>query len=107
MAGIVDKILIFLGMAVATFLTRYTMIALFGHGLSPRLQRWLNYVPAAVLSALIVPAALAPQGKIELGLPVASLIAGCLAAYRTRNVFWTILAGLAVFWLGKLIFPGL
>ena len=101
-----DKILIFLGMALVTFLTRYTMIALFGHGLSPRLQRWLNYVPAAVLSALIAPAALAPQGKIELGLPVASLVVGCLAAYRTRNVFWTILAGLAVFWLGKLIFPG-
>ena len=106
MAGAVDKILIFLGMALVTFLTRYTMIALFGHGLSPRLQRWLNYVPAAVLSALIAPAALAPQGKIQFGLPVVSLLVGCLAAYRTRNVFWTILAGLAVFWLGKLIFPG-
>jgi len=106
MDGFVDKILIFLGMALATFLTRYTMIALFGHGLSPRLQRWLNYVPAAVLSALIAPAALAPQGKIELGLPVAALLAGILAAYRTRNVFWTILAGLVVFWVGKLIFPG-
>lgn len=102
----VDKILIFLGMALVTFFTRYTMIALFGHGISPRLQRWLNYVPAAVLSALIAPAALAPQGKIQVGLPVASLVVGCLAAYRTRNVFWTILAGLAVFWLGKLVFPG-
>ena len=102
----VDRILIFLGMALVTFLTRYTMIALFGHGLSPRLQRLLNYVPAAVLSALIAPAALAPQGKIQFGLPVVSLLVGCLAAYRTRNVFWTILAGLAVFWLGKLIFPG-
>jgi branched-subunit amino acid transport protein len=107
MAGALDKILIFLGMALVTFLTRYTMIALFGHGLSPRLQRWLNYVPAAVLSALIAPAALAPQGKIALGLPAAALMAGILAAFRTRNVFWTILAGLAVFWLGKLIFPGL
>jgi len=106
MDGNVDKILIFFGMALATFLTRYTMIALFGHGLSPRLQRWLNYVPAAVLSALIVPAALAPQGKIQLGLPVASLVVGCLVAYRTRNVFWTILAGMVVFWVGKLFFPG-
>jgi branched-subunit amino acid transport protein len=106
MERVVDKILIFLGMALVTFFTRYTMIALFGHGISPRLQRWLNYVPAAVLSALIAPAALAPQGKIQVGLPVASLVVGCLAAYRTRNVFWTILAGLAVFWLGKLVFPG-
>ena len=106
MERVVDKILIFLGMALVTFFTRYTMIALFGHGISPRLQRWLNYVPSAVLSALIAPAALAPQGKIQVGLPVASLVVGCLAAYRTRNVFWTILAGLAVFWLGKLVFPG-
>lgn len=106
MEGPVDKVLIFLGMALATFLTRYTMIALFGHGLSPRLQRWLNYVPAAILSALIAPSALAPQGKIQLGLPVVSLVVGCLVAYRTRNVFWTILAGLVAFWLGKLIFPG-
>jgi branched-subunit amino acid transport protein len=104
MEGFVDKILIFLGMALVTFFTRYTMIAMFGQGLSPRLQRWLNYVPAAVLSALIVPAALAPQGKIQLGLPVVVMVVGCLVAYRTRNVFWTILAGLVVFWIGKFIF---
>jgi branched-subunit amino acid transport protein len=99
-----NVLLIFFGMAAVTFFTRYTMIALIGHGtLPPRLLRWLYYVPPAVLAALIVPAALAPQGKLDLGLPLWSVLGGALVAWRTRNVFWTILGGLVVFWLLKLV----
>jgi branched-subunit amino acid transport protein len=99
-----NVLLVFFGMALVTFFTRYTMIALIGHGnLPPRLLRWLHYVPPAVLAALIAPAALAPQGKLDLGLPLWAVLAGALVAWRTRNVFWTILGGLAAFWLLKLV----
>ena len=98
-----NVLLIFFGMALVTFFTRFTMIALIGHGeLPPRLLRWLYYVPPAVLAALILPAVIAPQGKLVLGLPVWALLAGVVVAWRTRNVFLTILAGLVVFWLLKL-----
>ena len=34
------SLLTFLGMALATYFTRYTMIALLGSEVSPRLRRW-------------------------------------------------------------------
>jgi branched-subunit amino acid transport protein len=106
-----EKLMIFAGMAVATYLTRYTMIALLGRkepvagaiGESSMLRRWLCYVPPAVLAALIVPAALAPQGRLEVGLPAWAVLAGSVVAWRTRSVLWTILGGMAVFWLCRVL----
>jgi len=99
----VEKFVIFLGMALATYLTRYTMIAALRQETPALLQRWLRYVPVALLAALIVPAALAPQGCLEIGLRAWAVLAGSLVAWRTRNVLWTILGGLAVFWLFRIL----
>jgi branched-subunit amino acid transport protein len=102
-----EKLLIFVGMAVATYFTRYTMIAVLGRQTTvphrmeepSLLQRWLRYVPPAVLAALIAPAVLAPRGHLEIGLAVWAVLAGGVIAWRTRSVLWTILGGMAVFWL--------
>lgn len=92
--------LIFAGMALATYLTRFTMIAVLGHGAPrPLLRRWLQYVPPAVLAALIVPATLAPQGHVEVGSPVWSVLVGTIVAWRTRSVLWTIVGGMVTLWL--------
>jgi len=101
----VETYLTFLGMAAVTFFTRYVMIAALDRQVPPLLQRWLRYVPAAVLSALIVPAALAPQGQIELGLPAWAVLVGAVVAWRTRSVLWTIVGGLAAFWLFHALAP--
>jgi branched-subunit amino acid transport protein len=92
-------------MAVATYLTRFTMIA----ALSTRskaeesslLRRWLRYVPPAVLAALIAPPILAPKDRLTVGPPFLAGVVGVAVAWRTRSVFWTILAGLATFWLAR------
>lgn len=98
------NLLIFVGMALVTYLTRFTMLAVLGHSAPPPLlRRWLRYVPPAVLAALIVPATLAPQGRVEVGLPVWSVLAGVIVAWRTRSVLWTILGGLASFWLLRML----
>jgi branched-subunit amino acid transport protein len=102
----VEKLLIFLGMALATFFTRYAGIAVLGRkSLAPDgaadtalLYRWLRHIPPAVLAALIVPAILAPRGSFEVGLPVWALLGGAVVAWRTRNVLWTIVGGMAVYW---------
>jgi branched-subunit amino acid transport protein len=94
-----DKLLIFTGMALVTYFTRYTMIAALGREVPLLLRRWLQHVPVAVLAALIVPAALAPQGELELGLHAWAVLAGAAVAWRTRNVLLTILGGMAAFWL--------
>jgi len=99
----VEKFLIFAGMALATYFTRYTMIAALGQGVPPLLRRWLQYVPVAVLAALVVPAVVAPHGCLEVGLRTWAVLAGAIVAWRTRNVLWTILSGMAVFWLFRML----
>jgi branched-subunit amino acid transport protein len=94
-----EKLLIFFGMALATYLTRSAMIFAVSGQMSPLLHRWLRYVPPAVLAALVAPAVLAPQGHLEVGLPVWGVLAGAAVAWRTRSVLWTIVAGMAMYWL--------
>jgi len=106
-----DRLLIFAGMAVATYFTRYVMIAALGREAPvlsggegpPLLWRWLRYVPPAVLAALVVPAALAPEGRLDVGLHAWAVAAGGVVAWRTRSVVWTILGGMAAFWLLKML----
>jgi branched-subunit amino acid transport protein len=99
----VEKLLIFAGMALVTYATRYTMIAALGRQIPSVLERWLRYVPPAVLAALIVPAVLAPKGHLEMGLPVWAALVGALVAWRTRSVLWTMVGGMAAFWVLKVI----
>jgi len=95
----VSKLWVFFGMAAVTYSTRVTMIALLGRELPPLVQRWLRYVPAAVLAALIAPAALMPHGQLEWGTQIVSFAAGAVVAWRTRNVLATIVFGMAIFYL--------
>lgn len=98
-----EKLLIFFGMALATYFTRYAMIAALGREMSPLIRRWLRYVPAAVLAALVAPAALAPQGRLDAGLPFWATLAGVVVAWGTRNVLWTIVGGMTAFWLLRIL----
>ena len=98
-----EKLLIFLGMGLVTYFTRYAMIAALGREMPPRLRRWLRHVPPAVLAALVAPAALAPRGRLDIGLPVWATLVGVVVAWRTRSVLWTIVGGMAAFWLLRLL----
>jgi branched-subunit amino acid transport protein len=92
-----------IGMALVTYFTRVTMIAALGRGEIPRpVTRGLRYVPPAVLTAIIAPGLLHPAGTFDLSLSNAHLIAGVVSmvvAWRTKNVFLTIVAGMGVFWV--------
>ena len=91
------------GMALVTYATRYTMIGLLGRLKLPAWAlRWLEFVPVAVFTAIIVPATLAPQGHVDLSFSNHYVWAGlicALVAWRTRHTLTTIVAGLAAFWL--------
>ena len=90
------------GMALVTYLTRAPLLVLLRGDLSPWLSRWLQFVPIAVFTALVVPPFVTPSGRPELqwGLAVA-LVAG-IVAWRTKQVYATIAAGLLLFWLSRL-----
>ena len=93
---------LFLGMALATYFTRYSMIAVLGRELPSQVRRWLRYVPPAVLAALVAPAALTSQGDLEIGLPAWATLVGIVFAWRTRSILWTISGGMMAFWFMRL-----
>jgi branched-subunit amino acid transport protein len=62
-------------------------------------KRSLRFIPSAILSAIILPGLVAPNGTIDFSFHNTQLIAGALAvvvAWRTKNVLLTILVGVAV-----------
>ena len=97
-----------LGMLVLTFGIRLSFLV-FGHRLRfpGWLQRSLRYVPAAVLTALIVPMALAPQGTVDVSAGNAYLpgaLTAALVAYFSQHTLAAIVSGFVVYalwrWLG-------
>jgi branched-subunit amino acid transport protein len=89
-----------LAMAAATFLTRFISPAVLGNIKLPGwFERLLKHVPTAMLTALIAPALLAPQGSIALTFSNHYLVAGVVAAvvaYRRQPPIATMGAGIAV-----------
>ena len=96
-----ENLLIFAGMALVTYFTRSAMIFALGAGVPALFRRWLRYVPPAVLAVLVVPAALAPEGRLAFGPHAWAVLVGAVCAWRTRNVLWTIVGGMAAFWFLK------
>ena len=94
-----SKVWVFLGMAAVTYVSRVTLLLAVGRDLPPTMRRWLRFVPAAVLAALITPSGLAPNGVLQLGARGAALIVGAVVAWRTRDALPTVAAGLLAFWL--------
>lgn len=94
-----------LGMGLITYAIRLVFIALEGRlTLPPLVTRALRYVPPAVLSAIIFPEVFRPTGILDISPGNARLAAGLLAAvvaWRTRNVLWTLVAGMIAFWLHR------
>jgi branched-subunit amino acid transport protein len=84
---------------LATFATRLSMIFLLDKLKMPDwFRRALRFVPAAVLSAIILPELATRNDALDFSLRNPQLISGVLAilvAWRTRNVLLTILAGMA------------
>jgi branched chain amino acid efflux pump len=103
-----NELLLILGMAAVTFATRYPVLAWFStRPLPERFKTALAYVPAAVLTAIIVPAVLAPDGPVQLTLSNAGLFAGFAAAlisWRTKNLLAAIVGGMALYWLWGVLF---
>lgn len=102
-----DLILVF-GMALVTFTARYPVLALVSRlTLPPTLLSALRFIPPAVLTALIVPALLAPDGgELDFSIGNDYLIAGlitALVAWRTKKLLLTLAIGMAALWGWRLL----
>ncbi len=94
------------GMAVVTFAVRYPVLALLGHVPLPApVLKAMKYIPPAVLTAIIVPAVLLPDGRtVNLTYTNAYLIAAIVAlivAWRCQNLLLTIVSGIVILWLWR------
>ncbi len=104
-----DKyILLIVGMLIVTFLPRFLpLLFLDNKKLPDKAVRWLSFIPAAVLSALLAPAILIKNGSLSLSLNNISLLAfipTLITAYKTKNIFYTVSGGLVFYLLLDFIF---
>jgi branched-subunit amino acid transport protein len=102
-----QEIWLVLGMAAVTFSIRYGLLAMSGRmTLPPTIVQALQYVPPAVLTAIIVPIVILPEGRVWVNYDNARLV-GALAtlgiAFWQKNLLVTIVAGMIVFLLYQVL----
>lgn len=96
------------GMALVTFLIRYILFPLSGRiQFSDNVQRALKYVPPSVLTAIIVPAAVIPDGRTlnwtYTNPYLVGAVATVLIGWFSKNLLCTIVGGMVSFALWQWI----
>ncbi len=80
-----------LGMALVTYLPRALgLVGLSGRALPQTVERWLGYIPAAVLAALLAPA-LSGEGEAD---RLLAALPTFLVAVLSRNMALTVVVGI-------------
>lgn len=89
-----------IAVGILTFGIRLSFIVILDRWQPPDLiQRSLRFVPVAVLTAIIVPELVMPGGRVDISIGNLRLLAGIVAilvAWKTKNIVWTIIAGMGV-----------
>lgn len=89
--------------AAGTYVLRLSFIEIWKWiPVPPLLIRALNYVPAAVLAALVLPALTRSGDSIAIGFDNLRLMAGlaaALVAWYSRSMLLTVVTGMGVLWL--------
>lgn len=84
---------------IGTFAMRASFLV-FAHRMvqvPPRVHRVLRQIPPAALAALVLPAFLRPEGRVDLlQARFAAGVVAALVAWRTRNAVLTLVVGMAL-----------
>jgi len=75
--------------------------------LSDKFTDILKFIPASVLAALVAPAIFYHEGMVDALQGKERLLAGIIAlliAYKTRNIFFTILTGMGTLYMMQYFF---
>lgn len=100
-SGFIWTFIIIVG--IGTFLIRLSFIQLFEYisEVPPWLDDALQFVPVAILTALILPHFLTLEPSLSVSIANERLLAGAAAAvvaWRTENILATITVGMGVLW---------
>jgi branched-subunit amino acid transport protein len=103
-------LLTILGMGAVTYLPRLLPAwFLRGRELPEFITAWLKYIPVAILAALLLPSLLVQDGKMNLSaqnLYLWAAVPAIFIAWKKKSMFATVLVGMAVVALARLIFGG-
>lgn len=101
--------LMILAMGLVTYIPRWLpLIYLSRRQLPVWLVSWLDFIPVAILSALLAPLLLTSGEPPQLDFIRAELAAAVptfAVAFRTRSLGGTVLAGMLFFWLIRHYWP--
>jgi len=98
-----ELLMVVVGMAIVTYLPRLTpLVILRGKKLPPFLGTFLQFVPYAVLAALIFPGILSSTG--ETSTAAAGALAAFFLAWMRLNIMLVVMGGIAGAYLGTLLF---
>ncbi len=94
--------------SLVTYLPRLLPVLFLSRRSLPRaVVLWLSYVPVAVLAALLAPALFVPSGTVNLSLTENPIfwvsIPVFVIAYISRNLFATVLSGMVIIALLRLL----
>jgi branched-subunit amino acid transport protein len=99
-----------LGMAAVTAVPRILPVWLLADRRLPAIvERWLKYVPVTVLSALLMPSILIPEGAIDLGfsnLYFWAALPTLWIGWKTRSLFGAVIAGMVLVALVRFFLGG-
>ena len=94
--------LIIVIVGVGTIITRLSFIGILGRfGVPAFIERPLRFVAPAALAAIAIPAVVAPEGAVDVGVGSLRLVAALVAilvAWKTRAIGPTIVAGMVSLW---------
>jgi branched-subunit amino acid transport protein len=98
-----DYLLLIVGMGIVTYLPRWIPLILLARRPLPEwLRQWLDFIPVAVLSALILPSLVTTGEPLHLEVFQPALLISIptfLFAWKTRSLAGTVIFGMALFWV--------
>ena len=106
MSATIEWWIVILVVGALNYFSRVSFIAIFARlEIPPTVLRALRFVPAAMLTAIVVPAVVfAAPGKLALSYTNPKLVAALIAsliAWRTKSASLTIVAGMIALWLAQ------
>jgi len=90
-----------LGMAMVTYLPRCLPMAFLSRGVLPeKVKMGLDYIPVAILSAIVFPILFSGEGKV--GVQPQYLLAALpvfIFAWKVKSLWGSVVLGMAIYWL--------